>query len=48
MGAAHVGFGDNLVIGGKIHCGVKFEAILSDVGIEVDGKAVVEKGRLVS
>jgi len=48
MGAAHVGFGDNLVIGGKIHVGVRVEAILSDVGIEVDGKAVVEKGRLVS
>ncbi|OGS60567.1 MAG: hypothetical protein A3K59_00075 [Euryarchaeota archaeon RBG_19FT_COMBO_69_17] len=47
LGTAHVGFGDNLVLGGKIHCGVKVEAILSDVGIVVDGKALVEKGRLV-
>lgn len=47
VGAAHFGFGDNLVIGGKIHCGVRVEAILSEVRIEVDGKAVVEKGRVV-
>jgi len=47
LGAGHVGFGDNLVLGGKIHCGVKVEAILSEIGVAVDGKAVVEKGRLV-
>lgn len=47
LGSAHLGFGDNLVIGGKIHCGVRVEAILSEVGVQVDGKAVIEKGRLV-
>ena len=47
IGAAHLGFGDNLVIGGKIHCGVLVECILADVRVEIDGKAVVEKGRLV-
>lgn len=47
VGTAHIGFGDNLVIGGKIHCGVKVEAILSEVRIEVDGKTLIEKGRLV-
>jgi len=47
LGSSHVGFGDNLAIGGKIHCGVRVEAILSDVGVEIDGKAVIEKGRLV-
>ncbi len=47
LGTAHVAFGDNLVIGGKIHCGVQVECILAEVGIEVDGKAVLEKGRLV-
>lgn len=47
LGSAHLGFGDNLVIGGKIHCGVRVECIISDVGIEVDGKRIVEKGRLV-
>src|SRR5206468_1172445 len=44
---AHFGFGDNLVIGGKIHPGVRVECILSEVRVEVDGKAVIEKGRLV-
>ncbi len=47
LGSAHLGFGDNLVIGGKIHCGVRVEAILSEVGIEADGKPIIEKGRLV-
>ena len=48
LGSAHVGFGDNLVLGGKIHVGIRVEAILSEVGIAVDGKAVVEKGRLAA
>lgn len=47
LGSAHLGFGDNLVIGGKIHCGVRVECIISEVGIEVDGAAVIEKGQLV-
>jgi leucyl aminopeptidase (aminopeptidase T) len=47
LGAAHLGFGDNLVIGGKIHCGVLVEAIVSEVGIEMDGTRILEKGRLV-
>ena len=47
VGAAHLGFGDNLVIGGKIHCSVRVECILSEVRVEIDGQAVVERGRLV-
>lgn len=47
IGSAHIGFGDNLVIGGKIHCGVRVECILSEAGVEIDGKPVIEKGRLV-
>ncbi|MGI0148834.1 MAG: aminopeptidase [Thermoplasmata archaeon] len=47
IGSAHIGFGDNLVIGGKIHCGVRVECILSEAGVEIDGKAVVAKGHLV-
>ena len=47
LGCANLGFGDNLVIGGKIHCGVRIEVTISEVGIEVDGKSVIEKGRLV-
>lgn len=47
IGSAHLGFGDNLVIGGKIHGGVRVDGILSDVRVEIDGKVIVEKGRLV-
>src|SRR5207247_11159152 len=47
VGSAHLGFGDNLVIGGKIHPGVRVECILSEVRVEVDSRAVIEKGRLV-
>ena len=47
VGAAHLGFGDNLVIGGKIHGGVRVEAVLSEVGVEVDGKTLIDKGRVV-
>ncbi len=47
LGCANLGFGDNLVIGGRIHCGVQVECTLSDVGIEVDGSMLMEKGRLV-
>jgi aminopeptidase len=47
VGSAHLGFGDNLVIGGKTHCGVRVECILSDVRVEIDGHIVIEKGRLV-
>ncbi len=47
LGCANLGFGDNLAFGGKIHCGVRVECTLSEVGIEVDGKTIVEKGRLV-
>jgi leucyl aminopeptidase (aminopeptidase T) len=47
LGSAHLGFGDNLMVGGKIHSGVRVEAILSDVKIEIDGKTLVERGRIV-
>jgi len=47
LGGAHIGFGDNLVIGGKIHCGVRVECILAEVGIEVDGTPILAKGRIV-
>jgi len=47
LGCASPGFGDNLVIGGKIHCGVRVETTISEVGIQVDGRSIVEKGHLV-
>lgn len=47
VGSAHLGFGDNRGIGGKIHSSVNVECILSDVRVEIDGRAVIERGRLV-
>lgn len=47
LGSSHLVFGDNLMIGGTIHVGARAEAVLSNVRIEIDGKAVIEKGQLV-
>ena len=47
LGVASLAFGDNVLIGGHINCGVRIECLISDVTVEVDGKRVVEKGRLV-
>ncbi len=46
LGCASLGFGDNVAYGGRIACGVRVECILSEVSVEVDGAAVVEKGHL--
>ena len=46
LGCASLGFGDNVAFGGSNACGVRVECILSEVTVEVDGKAVVEKGHL--
>ncbi len=46
LGCASLGFGDNVAFGGKISCGVRVECILSEVSVEVDGRAVIEKGHL--
>jgi leucyl aminopeptidase (aminopeptidase T) len=47
LGCANLGFGDNVAIGGSNACAVRVECILSEVNVEVDGKAVIEKGHLV-
>lgn len=47
LGCASLGFGDNLALGGHLSSGVRVECIVSEVSVEVDGKAVVEKGHLV-
>ncbi len=47
LGVSHVVFGDSLPYGGKVSCGVRVDAILTEATVEVDGKAIVERGRLV-
>jgi len=48
LGAVHVAFGDSLPFGGKVSCGVRVDAILTEATVEVDGKALVEKGKLTA
>ena len=46
LGAVHVVFGDSLPYGGKVSCGVRVDAILTAATVEVDGKAITERGKL--
>ncbi len=46
MGAGHIGFGDNTVLGGEVSCGVKVEAILKSISLEADGKPILARGRI--
>ncbi len=47
LGCASLGFGDNAALGGHLASGVRVECIVSEVSVEVDGHAVIEKGHLV-
>lgn len=47
LGCAALGFGDNLAIGGRLESSVRLECVVSEVTVEVDGKAVIKKGHLV-
>ena len=46
LGAVHVAFGDNAAYGGTVRCGVRVDGILTKVTVEVDGKAIFERGVL--
>ncbi len=46
LGAAHIVFGDNAAYGGTVRCGVRVDAILTKATVEVDGKAIMERGEL--
>ncbi|TLZ72728.1 MAG: aminopeptidase [Methanobacteriota archaeon] len=46
LGAIHVVFGDSVPYGGRVSCGVRVDAILTGATIDVDGKPLLEKGRL--
>jgi leucyl aminopeptidase (aminopeptidase T) len=47
LGSVHVSFGDNASFGGKIQCGVHVDALVKDATVEIDGKTVVEEGKLL-
>ncbi len=45
LGALHVGFGDNIVLGGEVSSGVYVDAVLKSVSLEADEKPVLERGK---
>lgn len=46
MGAVHIGFGDNVAYGGTVRCAVRVDALLTKATVEIDGKAMFERGAL--
>lgn len=46
LGSAHIVFGDNIAYGGSVRCGVRVDAILTKVTVEVDGKPILDRGAL--
>lgn len=46
LGTCHVAFGDNSTFGGKVLAGIHVDGILLKPTIKLDGKTVMEKGRL--
>jgi len=46
LGAVHIGFGDNAAYGGNVRCSVRVDAIFTKATVEIDGKAIFERGAL--
>jgi leucyl aminopeptidase (aminopeptidase T) len=46
LGTCHVAFGDNSTFGGKVQAGIHVDGILLKPTIKLDGKIMMEKGRL--
>ena len=46
LGAVHVVFGDSLPYGGRVSSGVRVDAILTGASVDVDGKPLVENGKI--
>ena len=46
LGTCHVAFGDNSTFGGKVLAGIHVDGILLRPTVKLDGKIIMEKGRL--
>ncbi len=46
LGVLHVVFGGNSAFGGKVKCDVRVDGIMMEPTVDVDGKVIVEKGKL--
>lgn len=47
LGCVHIGFGDSLSYGGEIYSKMHLNGVLLDVTIEIDGKTIVDGGKLL-
>lgn len=46
LGTAHIGFGNNLSFGGKVSVGCHFDGVLLNPTMVIDGKTIMENGKL--
>jgi len=46
LGTCHVAFGDNSTFGGRVRAGIHVDGILLRPTVKLDGKIIMEKGRL--
>ena len=47
LGTCHIGIGTSLALGGKLKAAVHYDLVLWKPTIELDGKTVIEEGRLI-
>ncbi|MDI6708017.1 MAG: aminopeptidase [Candidatus Thermoplasmatota archaeon] len=47
LGTCHLSFGDNFAFGGKIKCGAQAVAVIKEPTVKVDGRVILEEGKLV-
>jgi leucyl aminopeptidase (aminopeptidase T) len=45
-GVANFAFGDNVAFGGRNRCGVRVQALVREPTVEIDGKVLIERGKL--
>jgi leucyl aminopeptidase (aminopeptidase T) len=46
LGSVHVAIGDNQIYGGNTHCDLHIDGVISCATVQVDGRNIIEKGRL--
>jgi len=47
FGTAHIGIGTNITLGGKVKAAIHYDLIMWEPTIELDGRVVLERGRLL-
>ncbi len=47
LGCAHVAFGGSTPFGGRVECDVRVDGIMTDVTVDLDGRVIMERGKLL-